>query len=107
MRSVPERRINEILGSIERIERYTDTLTYEDFLADELMIGAVTFNLAIIGEAAGHISQNARAIYREIDWQSVMRLRDLFFPWNPGADHKVKWDVIKTELPALQSELTD
>ena len=105
MRRTPEQRIDDILERIERVNEYLGALTYDGFLADGLTIDAVTYNLEVIGEAASHVPQRVRAKYPEIDWQAVVRLRDLFSPWNLGADHKVAWDIIQNELPELKRKL--
>jgi uncharacterized protein with HEPN domain len=105
MRRTPKQRINDILERIERVNEYVGALGYNGFLADELTIDAVTYNLEVIGEAASHVPRRVRAKYPDIDWQAVVRLRDLFFSWNPEADRKVAWDVIKTELPELKRKL--
>ena len=53
---MPERdwslRIRDIAVAIDKIERYTATMTSADFQADERTVDAVLRNFEIIGEAA-------------------------------------------------------
>jgi len=42
----------EILEAIEKIERYIDSLSFEDFVKNEMVVDAVIRNLEIVGEAA-------------------------------------------------------
>jgi len=43
----------DMLAAIEKIQRYLENITLEEFLEDEMRIDAVVRNLEIIGEAAG------------------------------------------------------
>ncbi len=47
--------IEDILGSIEKIEDYTKTITKKDFYQDTRIQDAVLRRLEIIGEAAKNI----------------------------------------------------
>lgn len=44
--------LEDILKSAAKVQRYTDGMSFEDFLADERTLDAVVRNLEIIGEAA-------------------------------------------------------
>ncbi len=50
-------RIEDILESLARIERYLDGMTYEQFAQDERTRDAVIWNFGIIGEAANHVPE--------------------------------------------------
>jgi uncharacterized protein with HEPN domain len=41
--------IQDILSSGKKVMKYTDQLTFEDFIVNELVIDAVVRNLEIIG----------------------------------------------------------
>ncbi len=56
--------LTDILDCIDRIERYTTGLSYEDFIKNEMVIDAVTRNLEIIGEASKNIPPELHARYR-------------------------------------------
>lgn len=107
MRRTPEQRINDILERIARVQGFVSTLTYGDFLADAMTFDAVSYDLEVIGEAASHVPKRVRARYPNIDWQIVVRLREVFRPLNPAGDHEVAWNIIKTELPELKRKLED
>jgi uncharacterized protein with HEPN domain len=107
MPRTPEQRINDILERIEQVSEYIDDLTYDGFLANEMIFDAVTYNLEVIGEAASHVPKRVRARYPTIDWQIVVRLREVFRPLNPAGDHLTAWNVIKIELPELKRNLKD
>lgn len=56
----PKLFIEDILESMEKIERYIKDLNYETFEKNDLVVDAVIRNLEIIGEAAKNIPTNVR-----------------------------------------------
>jgi uncharacterized protein with HEPN domain len=53
--------LEDILTAIEKIERFTHGMTFDDFSARDLYVDAVLHNLEIIGEAAKHVPENLRS----------------------------------------------
>ncbi len=53
--------LEDILKSATKVSRYTDGMTFEDFLADERTMDAVVRNLEIIGEAAKNVPLEVRS----------------------------------------------
>jgi len=58
-----------MLATIEKIQRYLESTSFEEFLEDDMRIDAVVHNLEIIGEAAGKIPPEARDQYPDIPWK--------------------------------------
>jgi uncharacterized protein with HEPN domain len=59
-------RIQDILASIEKIERYIGDMTMTEFKKEEIIIDAVVRNFEIIGEASKHIPASVRNKYPDI-----------------------------------------
>ena len=53
--------IEDILNSIEKIQAYTENLSYEKFVENELLIDGVIKNLEIIGEAVKHLPNELKS----------------------------------------------
>ena len=51
-------RVDDILACIEKIQRYTEGMTFEQFSNDPKTVDAVIRNFEIIGEAAGYIPES-------------------------------------------------
>ena len=56
--------VKDILDAIERIERFTGRMGFEEFLADEKTKSAVMWQLMVIGEAAKNIPEHVRKAIR-------------------------------------------
>lgn len=50
--------VEDILGAISKIERYTQGMVYDAFFENERTVDAVIRNLEIIGEAARNIPKD-------------------------------------------------
>lgn len=70
-------RIEDILESIGKIERYTAGMSFVDFLADERTVDAVVRNFTIIGEAARHIPGEIVNRYPGVAWPAMRGLRNV------------------------------
>jgi uncharacterized protein with HEPN domain len=47
--------LDDMLQAMAKVGRYTEGLTFEQFLQDEKGVDAVLRNLEVIGEAARHV----------------------------------------------------
>jgi len=45
----------DILECIEKIDRYTEGMSFEDFVADDMAVDAVLRRIEIIGEASRYV----------------------------------------------------
>lgn len=52
--------LEDILKSVDKIERYTNGLSQQEMVEDERTFDAVALNLQIIGEAVKHIPEPYR-----------------------------------------------
>lgn len=59
--------LNDIIKSINKIQRYTSKMDYESFTNDEQTIDAVIFNLQIIGESVKNIPLEVKNKYPQIE----------------------------------------
>lgn len=82
--------LEDILGAISKIRRYTNGLSKQALAADEKTLDAVVRNLEVIGEAVKQLPPELRALEPSVDWQKVA----------------IIWDVIRNKLPALEASVT-
>jgi len=62
-------RINHILDAIEKIQRYTSEMNFEQFAGDDRTVDAVIRNFLVIGEATGRVPAEVRSSCTEIPWK--------------------------------------
>ena len=97
--------VEDIWESIEKIERYTEGLTQDDFQSDEKTTDAVARNLEIIGEAAGRLPEDFTNRHSKIEWAKIIGLRNRIVHEYFGVDLQIIWQILKKDLPAFKESL--
>jgi uncharacterized protein with HEPN domain len=99
--------IKDIVDSIEKIEKYCQNITYEQFLEDDKTKDAVVRNLEIIGEAAKNIPDHIKKISFETAWKSMAGMRDKLIHEYFGVSYSTVWETVKGDLPLLKQSIRE
>ena len=100
--------IKDIKQSCEKIIRYTDSLEFKTFCADEVKYDAVIRNLEIIGEAANNLSRYHPEFiikYSQIPWEDMYWMRNRISHGYFSVDFEIVWKTIERDLPILQKQI--
>lgn len=98
--------LEDILLCIERVERYTEKVSFDDFRDEEKTLDAVLFNLENIGEASKNLSDDFKK-NSAIDWSDVAGFRDFIVHQYFRADPEIIWDIVENELPGIKEEIQE
>ena len=98
--------LEDILGAIGKIKRYTKGLSKQGFAADDKTLDAVVRNLEVIGEAVKRLPADLRSREPGIDWQKIAGLRDILIHQYFGIDVDILWDIAQNKLPALEASVS-
>jgi uncharacterized protein with HEPN domain len=95
-----------MIESIEKILRYIQTVQdADDFLANDMVMDAVTRNFEIIGEASNKIPQVMKERYPEVPWRQMYDLRNFAVHEYHIIDPMILWEIAKDHLPANKAQL--
>ena len=97
--------LQDIIDAIQKIEKYTKNLSFENFLIDELIQDGVLKNLIIIGEAVKNIPEDIKIINSEIEWKKIAGLRDILIHSYFKINLRIIWDIINNKIPKLKIQL--
>jgi uncharacterized protein with HEPN domain len=97
----PKLLLGDILDSAEKIFRYTENLTYEEFIEDSKTIDAVVRNFEIIGEATHQLPQKFKEDNDSIDWFRIRGFRNRIVHDYVGIDYELMWALRDTHLQEL------
>ena len=95
----------DIKISIEKIEKYTEDLSFEQFTEDELIQDGVVRNLEIIGEAVKNIPEEIKDSEQDMGWKKIAGLRDILIHAYFGIDVDIVWDIVKNKVPELKKKV--
>jgi uncharacterized protein with HEPN domain len=86
---------------LARIVQYV-TGGRETFVHSTLIQDAVLRNLQTIGQSVSRLSETWREAHPEIDWRSIIGLRNVLVHDYLGINLERIWDIIERDVPALQ-----
>jgi uncharacterized protein with HEPN domain len=101
-----------ILESIVLIEsRFSKINSADDLVSSEggvLILDAIAMRLQIVGELLKKISKIDKTLlehYPEIEWDKIMRLRDIVSHHYEKVDHEIIFDICSHHIPRLSSTI--
>jgi len=95
-------RLQHIADAISEIEAFTKGVTFDAFSSNRMMVLACVKCFEIIGEAAGHLSEEIKAEYTSIDWRNVKAFRNLMVHEYFKVSDRLVWQIIDSNLPELK-----
>jgi uncharacterized protein with HEPN domain len=98
--------VADMQEAIEKIASYVDAMTFTDFQSDTRTVDAVVHNLLVIGEAARCLPASVKENHPDIDWIAINGLRNRIAHEYFGLSLSVIWEIVQTDLPRLQQQLS-
>jgi uncharacterized protein with HEPN domain len=68
--------LDDIREAVEKIERFTNGMDYDEFTKDPKTVDAVLRNFEVIGEAGKNIPEEIRREYDDVPWSEMAGMRD-------------------------------
>ena len=99
-----QRRVQDMLEAIERIERYAAE-GRDAFVTNELLQTWVVHHLQIIGEAAARISDDQKVKHPEVPWKAITGMRNILVHDYFGIDLDIVWQAVENDIPALKRQV--
>ncbi len=80
---------------------FTEGLSYHEFARDRRTQLSVLKAVEIVGEAAAHVSEDARQLHQAIPWREIVGMRNRLVHAYFDIDLRLVWDTACDDLPAL------
>ena len=98
--------LTDIVEAAEAIGRFVAGVDHDGFVNDEMRHSAVIQKILIIGEAAGHISQEFQDRHPEIEWANIVGMRHVLVHGYFSADLDIVWRVATRRVPELGQQIS-
>ena len=98
--------VQDVIESIDTIEKYLQELSEFDFNQNLLVQDAVIRRFEIIGEAASKIQNNFKEKHPTIEWRLMSDMRNKLIHEYYGVSTSTIYNTAKSELPKLKENLS-
>ncbi len=95
------RHIDECIG---RIEQYTAD-GRDAFFGSTLIQDGVIRNLQMLGQSVLKLSDSAKAAHPDVDWKSIVGLRNILVHDYLGINVQRIWEIVEHDLPDLKAKV--
>ena len=99
--------LRHVLDAVRKIGRYTEGVTYEQYLRNDMMQDGVVRQLEIIGEAVRSLSTDLRQAHPEVSWKQVVGMRNRLIHGYFEVDLAIVWEIVRVDLPSLRAQVAD
>ena len=97
--------LGHMLDTARKAIAKTHGIQRADFDRDENLRLALAHLIQIIGEAARHVSDEARRKHPEIPWTAIIGMRHKVVHDYLEVDEDIVWDVVTADLPPIVTVL--
>ncbi|MBM3189519.1 MAG: DUF86 domain-containing protein [Chloroflexi bacterium] len=91
----------DMLDAALAIEQFVRGETFESYLANRMMRGAVERHIEIIGEAARRVSEATKQAHDEIPWRAIVGQRNVLAHQYDEVLHETVWAIATRRVPEL------
>jgi len=99
--------LEDISIRIEKIERYTKNMNFEEFKQDDKTVSACIREIEVIGEATKQIPKDIRDRFNDLPWSLMAKMRDKLIHWYFDIDEEIVWNVAVDKLPIIKEQIED
>ena len=100
-------RIEHMIEHIKRIQTQLQNVTEEQFYNSLILVDAVSFNFAILGEAANMVSDEIHGKYSAIPWRNIIGMRNFLIHGYMKLQPRYLWETAQNDLLPLLQQLEE
>lgn len=97
--------LSDIIESIDKIIQYTNDVSFDAFIENDMVLDAVNRNFTIIGEATNRLPIEFRENHHSVDWINIISFRNRIVHEYFGVDAHITWQIIINDLTPLKQTL--
>lgn len=96
-----------ISEDIDKILRYTNDITHEEFISNEQLIDATLFRLIQITENIKKLSSELKENNNHIEWNNIVGFRNRIVHDYGNTDYSIVYEIISCDLKRLKTAVCE
>jgi uncharacterized protein with HEPN domain len=101
----PRTDLEDIIDAAEKIERFTNGMSYEAFVEDEKTVDAVLRNFEVMGEATKNLPESFQETHDHVPWTEMAGMRDRLIQGYATVDLEIIWTTIQRDIPEILTDV--
>ncbi len=97
--------LDDVQNSCKLVRKFTEGMSFNEFIHDDRTYHATLRLLEIIGEAIKHVSKETKSRYPDVKWRKIAGFRDIVAHHYFGVSDEIVWDVVQNEIPLLAKQI--
>ena len=95
----------DMLDAARAVAEFVRDRTFQDYLSNRMLRGAVERHIEIVGEAARRVSEETRQAHPEIPWHAIVGQRNVLAHEYDQVLHEAIWGIATGRLSDLIASL--
>ena len=100
-----QERLQYIIKAADFIIEHTKEISFETFLSDKMLYGALIYYKMVIGEAGYKLSREFTEKYSDTPWSDIAGMRHHIVHGYYKVDNRVIWSIITNDIPSLRTRV--
>lgn len=96
--------LRDMLDAMEKTERFTEGMNFEQFANDDRTTLAVIKAVEIAGEAAKNVPKPVRTRHPSVPWRDMATMRDRLTHGYFAVSLTIVWSTVKQDLPGFTAD---
>lgn len=97
--------LEHVSTAISDVEMFVEGVTEKEFFENREKQYAVLRAFEIIGEATKNLSSELKKCNPEVDWKSIVGMRDKLIHAYFGVNLSLVWETAKKDIPVLREQI--
>ncbi len=97
--------LNDIIECCDRIEKYTENISFQEYINNSLIKDSVERNLIKIGDIIERIPKDFQDEYNQIPWTEIKGMRNVLTHHYNRIVDEIVWETVKKDIPELRNKL--
>lgn len=97
--------LEDIMESIQAIEKYTNDISEGQFHDNKQAQDAVVRRFEIIGDAVKNLDEDYKNKHPHIPWRKIAGMRDILIHEYFGVNISRVWEAARKDVPVLKVEI--